>query len=621
MRESEEFSMPLAAETPVLRPETVLLKWKGVPRRSDVGQLCYLKRDTGSRKRNYHTFDESTLDADRVIAVRNLILYLSDVCRLGAKRPSTLSDETGCLIQFVNWADADGRHSVLCQEAATEEALESYFELQRDEVSRNKRNQNAVANKQAELLRLLRGYFQNDGFASGIKRMRGGRKFITNTEVPDDKITGPMLAWSDVLFRNIVERLDSLAPYPIELRGPAETIWLLPTQLRQGATNRRTELGCWDIQTGQLVSIEAVEDTMRSRGRRQPQRSAMLALARARANLQKANATRVNLVRLSHGVAAAYSFAALFLAETGINLAQLLEMGWSEELRAALASPTVVRQKFREIKYRAGGKVISFQVSLGFMPKLKQYLLLRDYLCQGQPCEALFVSLTLSQSPTPLNEQFMRLLYDRLQGYGIPLPRMTARQWRAVKQDWVVRNHGPVVAAKVMGHTLETALKAYSNGTESAHRDEMGAFLASVEKTVLDADQRPENSIDSAVGLCVGFRHPEVLSPALSVKPDCRSSEGCLFCVNHRLHADETDARKLLSCRYCVRMISNRASSVEEYDRFFGAVLRRIEFLLSELKKRIPSLVDEIEADVDVNGNLDGFWTSKLEQLFELGLA
>ncbi|MFM0658759.1 integrase [Paraburkholderia sediminicola] len=621
MRVAEEFAMPLPAETPVLRPETALLKWNGIPRRSDVGQLCYLKRETGSRQRNDHTFDESTLDADRVTAVRNLILHLSDACRLGAKRPYTLFEATSGLIQFVNWADANGRHSVLCQELATEEALKSYFEMLRDEVSRNKRNQNAVANKQGELLRLLREYFKNDGFAPGIRRMRGGRKFVTNTEVPDDSKTGPMLAWSDVLFRTVVEHLDSRGPYPIELRGPTETIWLPPTQLRQGSANRRTELGCWDIKTGQLVSVKAVEDTMRARGRRQPERSAMLAMARARANLQKANATQVNPVRLSHGVAAAYCFAALFLAETGINQAQLLEMAWSEEIRAAIDSPTVVRQKFREVKYRAAGKVIAFQVSLGFMPKLKQYLLLRDYLCQGQPYETLFISLAPNKSLTSLNEQFMRQLYDRLRGYGVPLPKTTSRQWRAAKQDWVVRKHGPVVAAKVMGHTLETALKAYSNGTESAHRDEMGAFLASVEQTVLEKDQRPQNAVDSAVGLCVGFRRPEALSPALPVRPDCRSSEGCLFCAKHRIHADETDARKLISCRYCVRMTSNRAASVEEYDRSFGAVLRRIEFLLSELKKRIPLLVDEIERDVDVNGNLDGFWASKLEQLFELGLA
>lgn len=620
MRVSEEFSMPLPAETPVLRPETALLKWKGVPRRSDVGQLCYLKRETSSRQRKAHSVDMSSLDADRVIAVRKLILHLSDACRLGVKRPYTLSDETGKLIRFVNWADANGRHSVLCQEGATEEALRSYFELQRDEVSRNKLNQNTVANSQGELLGLLRDYFQNDGFASGIKRMRGGRKFVTNTEVPDDGKTGPMLAWSNVLFCAIVECLEAPAPYPIQLHGPTGTIWLPPTQFRQGQSGK-TGAACWNIKTGRLLSVSEVADTLRAWGNEWAERNAVKALARARTNLQNVNAHRVSFVRLAHGVAASYSFAALFLAETGINLAQLREMPWSEEIRAAIESPTVVRQKFREVKYRAGGKTIAFQVSLGFMPKLKQYLLLRDYLCQGQPCEVLFVSLAVNRSPTPLTDLFLRHLYDRLRGYGIPLPRTTARQWRAAKQDWVVRRHGPVVAAKVMGHTLETALKAYSNGTESAHRDEMGTFLASVEKTVLDAGQRPQNSVDSAVGLCVGFHRPEALSSTLPVQPDCRSSEGCLFCAKYRLHADEADVRKLLSCRYCVRMTSNRANSVEEYDRSFGAVLRRIDFLLNELKKRIPSLVDEIERDVDVNGNLDDFWTSKLEQLFELGLA
>ena len=36
---------------------------------------------------------------------------------------------------------------------------------------------------------------------------------------------------------------------------------------------------------------------------------------------------------------------------------------------------------------------------------------------------------------------------------------------------------------------------------------------------------------------------------------------------------------------------------------------------------REPALVDQIELDVDIEGNLDVFWSSKLDQLYELGVV
>jgi hypothetical protein len=326
-------------------------------------------------------------------------------------------------------------------------------------------------------------------------------------------------------------------------------------------------------------------------------------------------------VRLSHAISAAYAFAVLFLAETGINLSQLLDMEWSDELVKSVQSPSVVRQKFREVKYRAGGAEIAFKVSVAFMPKLKTYLALREYLVNDSAVDKLLVGADVAGEPANLSAQFLRTFYVRCASLGIVLPRISARQWRAAKQDWAISNHGPVVAAKIMGHSIETALRSYSNGTDAAQKTEMGAFLASVESTVLEAGVELPGSLNSSVGACAKFQSPEAISASVALKPDCRSSEGCLFCGQYRVHADATDIRKLFSCRYCVRLTSGLVESPEQYDSSFGPVLRRLDFLLDELRKRDNALVETIESDVDVMGKLDPFWASKLEQLFELGLA
>jgi hypothetical protein len=67
--------------------------------------------------------------------------------------------------------------------------------------------------------------------------------------------------------------------------------------------------------------------------------------------------------------------------------------------------------------------------------------------------------------------------------------------------------------------------------------------------------------------------------------------------------------------------VCGRADSIEQYDRSFGAVLRRVDFLLDELRRRDAALVEQIEHDVDIEGNLDAFWSTKLDQLYELGVA
>jgi hypothetical protein len=267
---------------------------------------------------------------------------------------------------------------------------------------------------------------------------------------------------------------------------------------------------------------------------------------------------------------------------------------------------------------------VTFTVSLAFMPKLKAYLALRKYLVQDADCDTLFVVVghhAQLRRLTGLSIQFLDRLYSRLGTLGIVLPRISARQWRAAKQDWAVSNHGPVVAARLMGHSLATALRSYSNGTDTAHKAEMGAFLASVEKTVLKAGNDPVGSIRSAVGVCIEFHKPAPIAASVTVQPDCRSTEGCLFCDQYRVHADAADIRKLLSCRHCVRLVSGRAGSIEQYDNSFGAVLRRVDFLLDELRKRDAALVGRIEHDVDIDGNLDAFWSTKLDQLYELGVA
>ncbi|MEM5440171.1 integrase [Paraburkholderia diazotrophica] len=621
----EEVRMPLAEGTTLLHPERALLKWEGFDSSSDIGRICYLTRDTSSRQRTRRTFDHTSFSSERAKVVRLLVTQLSERMTLGAMRPKTVYAALRVVLDFVNWADRQGLHQVLCDEKATADAVHCYFREQREQVSLGNLNRNSAARYQHNLLSMLRELFRNEEFCADARQLRGRQEASVPTAVPDAGAQAALLTWADTLFSGISTLVLDFKPYPVRMTtARGENLCLVPHLHGRSEGNDSRGLLGWNLETGEPRTREELTTRMAEAGTNNPRERSWTIARLAAKHLTAANADAQSPIRRSHASIAASCFAALFLAETGINLAQLLTMKWSPELVASLQDASVARQKFREVKYRADGREVTFTVSLGFMPKLRAYLALREYLVQDADCDTLFIVAghhAQRRRPMGLPTQFLVQLYSRLDTLGIMLPRITARQWRAAKQDWAVSNHGPVVAARLMGHSLDTALRAYSNGTDAAHKAEIGAFLASVEKTVLKPGNDPAGSIRSAVGVCIEFHRPAPIAASVTVRPDCRSTEGCLFCDQYRVHADATDIRKLLSCRHCVRLLSGRADSIEQYDRSFGAVLRRIDFLLDELRKRNAALVDQIEQDVDIEGNLDAFWSARLDQLYELGVA
>jgi hypothetical protein len=62
-RQYEQVCMPLTEGTTLLHPERALLKWEGISNRFDIGQICYLTRDTPSSRWTRRTFDHTTFSS------------------------------------------------------------------------------------------------------------------------------------------------------------------------------------------------------------------------------------------------------------------------------------------------------------------------------------------------------------------------------------------------------------------------------------------------------------------------------------------------------------------------------------------------------------------------------
>lgn len=122
------------------------------------------------------------------------------------------------------------------------------------------------------------------------------------------------------------------------------------------------------------------------------------------------------------------------------------------------------------------------------------------------------------------------------------------------------------------------------------------------------------------MGSCKEESNPVAVDVHPVVNPDCMKTEGCFFCAQYRVHADETDLRKLLSCRHVLQQLAPLQGESSAADRVYVAVIERIDALLDELRCRIPQEYKQIEHDVQVAGNLSRYWAVKLQQLHLLGL-
>jgi hypothetical protein len=137
---------------------------------------------------------------------------------------------------------------------------------------------------------------------------------------------------------------------------------------------------------------------------------------------------------------------------------------------------------------------------------------------------------------------------------------------------------------------------------------------------VVNRGQRIDGGVDQAIGVCSSYGNPQ-LNGAAPVTPDCRGPEGCLFCDQFKVHADERDTKKLLSCRYCLQQTAHLVSSEEHFQNLFVPIFERISFILEAIDRRETGLVERIRLEVEENGELDPYWQSKLEMLATLELV
>lgn len=628
------YDIPLPEAVEVLRPEMAILRFEHGGS-LDVGALCYTHREQSKKKPGHHRQQNEgrkvnldSLNHARVEHVRALIAHVSDEMANSGLRAHTVYGNLSRFLVFVGWADENGMHGILHEPHEAKAGIRAYSAYLREQVNTNALSVNSAARMQNSSVAFLGDFLEIEDIARGLNLLQRTKSATESTTPPSEDDQSKVLALCESLFSGICDLALESKPYPHKITMPnylgwpkselfifPSTTWCMPPHIIE--KRRELEIPRWgyDYSNGTLTTADDLkkleyycrnDDSFLGKIVRETKSQ----ITTANTDLQSNHRRQAAAIAIS-------SFWVMFQAQTGMNTAQMTDLPWTGEFDV-----DATHQLFRAIKYRASGRVVHFEIPINFMPSFKQYLNLRRYLLNGQPCPYLFVNMAIKaiSEPGQYKSHVANNFYRTLRYIDPCLNAIQARQWRAAKSDWLIRNTDPSTAAIILQNSEKTILDSYAAGSETSHLEEMGKFLDGVSSAVVDKDQKIEGGVIRAAGTCSSFGSPRPIAEDSALKPTCKEPEGCLFCDKFKVHADECDTRKLLSCRYCLEQAAPMAGSDERFQSMIKPIIDRIQRLLDEIGQRDASMVAKVVNEVYQDGELDGYWAGKLQMLMDLGV-
>lgn len=625
------YDLPLPADVVILNPESAILRFPN-GKSTDFGAICYLHREAApehfynSRKQSDgRKVDLSSFSSARAKRVLELITHISEDLKHSGKRTETVRDYTTRFVAFMFWADTNGFNEVLDNAGAARTAVQAYARHLRERVMTNAISINSAARQQSATFGLLERFLDVDDLTRGVNLLRKRPAAREVTIPPNQDSQARILGLCEVLFNDLSTFVLENKQYPHYialpeyLNYPNNVLWIFPTTTWFAPRNTilngdmKWSQG-YNYREGRLATVP---ELLASENFTQSKHAAYNIINKAKSQLDTANDNKDHNQRQRLGMIALNAFIVLFLAQTGMNWAQIVNMAWSKEYDI-----DSTHQIFRTIKWRADNRNVAFELPVSFMPKFKRYLELRAYILKNNYCEWLFFKFESNDKncPTRIIANGLGNIYRTLLRIDPSLPKVTPRQWRAAKSDWLIRNTDLSTTALILQNTEKTVLSYYASGSEALHAEEMTDFLGRLTEAVIQKGQVIEGGVDRAVGYCSSYGFPKQTNEQLLITPECTRLEGCFFCDKYRVHADEKDVRKLISCRHSLRLTMALEENEESFQTRLDPIFKKIEELLSEISRMDNNLVLKITTEVEEMGELDPYWARKLEMLMELGL-
>lgn len=636
-RPTVTLELPLNTHTRILHPEQVILRIDKT--NFDIGALCYALRSEKARNPGQpREVVTGSFLKQRPKQILQLIRALSRRITDGGKALSTTAQYAYHLIRFMDVADNNGLVDSIAGGEATRHAFRIWAKETQERYKRQEFGESQHNLRLIHVCELLEATTGIQNLMQGIRTVKTRANPNGGTEPLALHDFAHAVALNQCLFDGLCELVLEQRPFPYKLDLPSSlgwaenhlwlfptNIWCLPPHKRDNSNRAIFTKICpvYDYENGRLAPLEDIAHHYKmAQDRSDKNRNARETIRRVLAHLAKANADAYHTYRFTFGMHAMRAFLFLFFCNTGSNEQVVRDLETDGTIDA-----TASNQKFRAIKWRASGKEMTLVVPVTFMPRLRRFMELRHYLLQGRKTPYLFFSCGTRNNTPPerIGTSALDILYRNLLLEIDPLlPLMGSRALRATVDNYYLRFHDSVIAAVVMGHTIETEQKKYGRGSANDQHEEMSFFMESVsesarrQRIIPRTDLTPDNRPLEEGGHCDGFGRPEALADHAPVQPNCKDTQGCLFCTHRVLIAGEVDARKVASAAYVMEQLILGPQHEE--------ALRPLIFKCDEDLEKIAAfcncraMVEKVRTDVYENENLTPFWADKYQFFLEIGI-
>jgi hypothetical protein len=636
-RQTVTIELPLDAHTRILHPEKVILKISD--KYIDVGALCYAQRSDQKKKQGHpKEVDTRSLSASRRKQIRSVIKSISALRTEGGKSIETTAQHATQIVAFINWADRNHLSDCLAGNDATRSAFDAWSVDILERYKQQEFGGKTYQSRQNNVCALLEASTGVENLLQGVRKVKIAKNPNGGTEPLTLHDFAHAVALNQCIFDGLCELVLENRQFPYKLQLPHSLqwkenyLWLFPTNkwrlpphLWDEAIRKTMGVNAswaYDYKNGRLARVNEIEHLYGGRSKAEQRRYARAAIKDATKKCETANSDSGNTWRFTLAMVAQRAFLFLFNCNTGCNAQVARDLETDGTIGA-----TVQNQKFRSLKWRASGKEITLIAPITFMPRLRRFMELRKYLLQGRTTPYLFFSCGNRNSKPPsksgvfeLSNLYRKLLLD----IDPQLPKMGVRTLRASVDDYYLRLHDSVVAAAVMGHTLETEHKKYARGSANDHHEDMSSFMNSVSESarrqrVLPTEAEPPDApLLEHGGRCVGYKKPESLVVHPPIQPNCKDSQGCLFCDHRVLAAGQEDARKVASAAY----VMERLILGPKHEEVLRPLISKCDKDLEKIAtfSDCGAMVQAIREDVYENENLTPFWADRYQLFLELGL-
>lgn len=552
--------------------------------------------------------DIKTYQPNRKIIIQYIIEELIIANKQQGNTDITISVKIKYIIQFVNWMNQENFLNI----KNLDEAINIFYHYTyflKNKMRLGQHSQGEAHAKHTRVHKLLRTIFNDNenNLLAAVTLIPNKRDKKQEKSSDEDKKYHYNFYYG--FFHQVTDFLLHNKPYPLKLNLSNKEIWCLPSMRLFFDKNQDFPMA-FNPENGLIRGIDDFQEIYNIDNKN---------IITAKIRVFKHTMNKANLLKskkrmelASHALKAFYI---LFLTNTGMNDSTAATLPWNTDYTIDLN-----QQKFRTIKYRAGNKIVEFQIQAKFINDFKKYLELRDYLLDENTLEYLFFidSRNNARTTNSLKRGTYSSYINRFftNNLDANLPNISSRQLRVNKAHQVIKQDGIIAASQILQSSVSTIINSYLGESKESSDQQLTDYFNGLNQNLFSTSV---DDISTSIGNC---KSPD--NPKIQYRNNiCQKSENCLFCEHFRMHADSEDLQKLYSLKYIINECRYIAKSSEQFDSVYGDVYKRIQSIeesIIQTGHQSKKSLNNFEFDVFENENLHPYWEHKLNTMISIGL-